>query len=65
MINSISLEKDRYDTLLSIIAGTDLKVVTLCMSDDGMPETTDDRMLIADKLVNGLLQKNVKMENIY
>lgn len=65
MINSISLEKDRYDTLLPIVAGTDLKVVALCMSDEGMPETLDDRMAIADKLVNGLLQHNVKVENIY
>ena len=54
MINSISLEKDRYDALMPIVAGTDLKVVALCMSDEGMPETTDDRMAIADKLVNGL-----------
>lgn len=65
MINSISLEKDRYEALLPIVAGTDLKVVALCMSDDGMPETTDDRMAIADKLVNGLLQNNVPVENIY
>ncbi len=65
MINSISLEKERYETLLPIVAGTDLKVVALCMSDKGMPETTDDRMTIADKLVNGLLQKNVAIENIY
>ena len=65
MINSISLERDRYDALMPIVAGTDLKVVALCMSDDGMPETTDDRMAIADKLVNGLLQNNVPVENIY
>lgn len=65
MINSISLEKDRYDTLLPIVAGTDLKIVALCMSDAGMPETTDDRMKIADKLVNGLLQNNVAVDNIY
>lgn len=65
MINSISLEKDRYDTLMPILAGSDLKVVALCMSDDGMPETVDDRMAIADKLINGLLQNNVKLENIY
>ena len=65
MINSISLEKDRYNKLMPILAGTDLKVVALCMSDDGMPETVDDRMAIADKLVNGLLQNNVKIENIY
>ena len=65
MINSISLEKERYDALLPIVAGTDFKVVALCMSDAGMPETVDDRMKIADKLVNGLLQNNVAVENIY
>jgi 5-methyltetrahydrofolate--homocysteine methyltransferase len=65
MINSISLEKERYDALLPIVAGTDLKVVALCMSDAGMPETADDRMTIADKLINGLLQKNIPIENIY
>ncbi len=65
MINSISLESDRYEALMPIVAGTDLKVVALCMSDDGMPETTDDRMKIADKLINGLLQNNVSIENIY
>ena len=65
MINSISLEKDRYERLLPVVAGTDLKVVALCMSDEGMPETTDDRMAIADKLVNSLLQKNIAIDNIY
>lgn len=65
MINSISMEKDRYDALMPIVAGTDLKVVALCMSDEGMPETVDDRMRIADKLVNGLIKNNVPVENIY
>jgi cobalamin-dependent methionine synthase I len=65
MINSISLEKERYESLLPLIAGTDLKIVALCMSDDGMPETVDERLAIADKLVNGLLQNNVSVENIF
>jgi cobalamin-dependent methionine synthase I len=65
MINSISLEKERYDALMPLLAGTDLKIVALCMSDDGMPETVDDRLKIADALINGLIQNNVKLENIY
>ncbi|WP_022667834.1 methyltetrahydrofolate cobalamin methyltransferase [Desulfospira joergensenii] len=65
MINSISLEKDRYDALLPIVAGTDFKVVALCMSDEGMPETVEDRLTIADKLVNALVQNNVDIDNIY
>ncbi len=65
MINSISLEKERFDKLLPVVAGSDLKVVALCMSDDGMPETVEDRLVIADKLINALVGKGVKLENIY
>ena len=65
IINSISLEKKRYDAFLPLLAGTDLKVVALCVSDEGMPETADARTAIADKLINGLVQNNVLIENIY
>lgn len=65
MINSISLEKARYDNLLPLLAGTDLKVIALCMSDDGMPETVDDRLKIAEALVDGLVKRNVPIENIF
>ena len=65
MINSISLEKERYDQLLPILAGTDLKVVALCMSDEGMPQTADERLTIAEKLILGLVKNNIPIENIY
>ena len=57
MINSISLEKERFEALLSLVAGTDLKVVSLCMSDEGMPETSEERVKIADKLINNLVKR--------
>ncbi|WP_088227272.1 methyltetrahydrofolate cobalamin methyltransferase [Desulfosporosinus sp. FKB] len=65
MINSISMEKARYDALIPVIAGTDLKVIALCMSDEGMPETAEQRLKIADRLINGLVQNNMKIDNIY
>jgi len=65
MINSISLEKERYDKLLPVVAGSKSKVVALCMSDDGMPQTADQRMAIADKLLNGLVKNGVPLEDIY
>jgi cobalamin-dependent methionine synthase I len=65
MINSISLEKERYEKLLPVVAATDLKVVALCMSDEGMPKTADQRLGIADKLVNGLVKNNVRLQNIF
>jgi len=65
MINSISLEKERVDNLLPLVAGTDLKVVALCMSDEGMPETADQRLAVAERLVDLLVKNDVKVENIY
>jgi len=65
MINSISMEKERYDALMPIIAGTDYKVVALCMSDAGMPETAEARLTIAEDLINNLVKNNVALENIF
>ncbi|BBO69361.1 hypothetical protein DSCA_32910 [Desulfosarcina alkanivorans] len=45
---------------MPITTDTDLKVIALCMSDDGVPQTVGDRMRIADELVGGLLKNNVK-----
>ncbi|MGB5984601.1 MAG: dihydropteroate synthase [Desulfobacterales bacterium] len=65
LINSISLEAQRYENLMPIVAGSDLKVIALCMSDEGMPESVSDRMKIAEKLVGGLLENGVQVENIF
>ncbi|MDR2200331.1 MAG: methyltetrahydrofolate cobalamin methyltransferase [Deltaproteobacteria bacterium] len=65
MLNSISLEKDRWEKLSPVIANTDIKVVSLCMSDAGMPTTAEDRVKIADELVNRLSKINIPPENIY
>ena len=65
MINSISLEKERYDKMLPVVSGTDLRVIALCMSDKGMPETADQRVAVAEELINGLTRNNVPLENIY
>jgi 5-methyltetrahydrofolate--homocysteine methyltransferase len=65
MINSISMEKERMDNLLPIISGTDYKVVALCMSDEGMPETAAQRMNIAEPLIDMLLKNNIALDRIY
>ena len=65
MVNSISLEKERFEQLLPVVAGCDCKVVALCMSEEGMPETAEQRLRIADKLINALVKKNIALDNIY
>ncbi|MFP4475262.1 MAG: methyltetrahydrofolate cobalamin methyltransferase [Desulfatibacillaceae bacterium] len=64
-VNSISLEKDRYDKLLPVVKGSDCKVVALCMSDKGMPESTEDRFAIAKDLVESLEAEGVERDRIY
>lgn len=65
MINSISLEKERFEKLLPVVASSKSKVVALCMSDEGMPETAEQRLAIAEKLVNALVKNGVPLEDIY
>ncbi|MBL7225248.1 MAG: methyltetrahydrofolate cobalamin methyltransferase [Desulfobacteraceae bacterium] len=65
MVNSISLEKDRLEGLLPVISGTNIKIVALCTSDGGMPRTVEDRLKAAYELINLLVKKNIKLENIY
>lgn len=65
MLNSISLERDRWERMLPVVAGSDLKVVALCMSDEGMPHTSGQRLAIAERLVEGLVRNRVKPEDIF
>ncbi len=66
MLNSISLEKDRWEKLLPVAAeNAHLKIVALCMSDGGMPTTCEARLKIAHELANGLTAKGVPVDNIY
>ena len=51
--------------MIPLLAGTDYRVVALCMSDEGMPKTAADRLRIADKLINGLVQNRIPPGNIY
>jgi cobalamin-dependent methionine synthase I len=65
MINSISLESGRFERMIPLLAGTECRIVALCMSDEGMPKTAEDRLRVADKLVNGLVQNRIPPGNIY
>ncbi len=54
IVNSISLETDRLDTLLGIVADHDCMVVALLMSDAGTPTGVEDRLAGAATLIEKL-----------
>ncbi len=65
LINSISLEKDRYDTMMPFLKGKDCKIVALCMDDAGMPASSEDIVARARKLITELESNGMKQNDIY
>lgn len=65
MVNSISLEKDRYETMMPFLKGKECKVIALCMDDAGMPGSSDDILGRAKKLVEELNRIGIPTTNIY
>ena len=65
MINSITAEKDRYDSIAPFLSEYEASVVALCMDDSGMPETIDERVRIADDLIGRLTKLGMKLDDIY
>jgi 5-methyltetrahydrofolate--homocysteine methyltransferase len=65
MINSISLEKDRFSEMLPIVTAQPCRIVALCMAETAMPVTIEDRVQAGAELINRLTAEGVTLENIY
>ena len=65
MINSISLEKERFDAMLPIVTAHPCRIVALCMTETAMPVTIEDRVQAAAELINRLTAAGVALENIF
>ncbi len=65
MINSISLEKNRFAQMLDILKGRDCQVVALCMDDTGMPKTAAQVCHRAHALVSALANINIDPNDIW
>lgn len=65
MINSISLEKERFEAMMPFLDGKDCKVIALCMDDAGMPGSSDDIFNRAKELVTALNKIGIPTASIY
>ena len=65
MINSISLEKDRFEAMIPFLTGKECKVIALCMDDSGMPGSADDILARAITLVEELNKIGIPTNAIY
>ncbi len=65
MVNSISGEQQKLDTLVPLIADNDCSVIALCLDDRGIPETPEARLDIANLMVKQSTSAGIKPEDIY
>jgi len=65
MINSISLETERFQSLLPVVTSQPCHVVALCMAETSMPTTVEERVQVGSELVNRLTHAGVPLEKIY
>jgi 5-methyltetrahydrofolate--homocysteine methyltransferase len=64
LINSISGEREKLERLLPLVRDYRAKVIALCMDDEGMPRTSEDRLRIGTRLVEQLLKAGVAVEDV-
>lgn len=65
MVNSITLEAERMENTLPIIAESGSNCVALALGDDGMPCMAGQREETAKKLIDSLLEAGVSQEKIF
>ena len=65
IINSITDETSRWNNLLPLIKKYHTKIISLCIDDTGMPKTQQDRLRIANSLINKLTKEGIALDDIY
>lgn len=65
MINSITAEDERLETIVPIAKQYNTKLVALTIDKNFVPTTVDERMKIVDKIVNRCISLGFNIENLY
>ena len=65
ILNSITGEQHKMDSLLPLLSKGDCGVVALCIDDDGFPQSPTETLNVAEKIVNTLENGGVGREDIY
>jgi len=64
MVNSISLDADRFASLVPVVTSEECQVVGLCMADTGMPRTAEERVVAGSELIGRLVREGIPLERI-
>jgi 5-methyltetrahydrofolate--homocysteine methyltransferase len=64
LINSVNGEDKRLKSVLPLVAEYGAAVIGLCMDDDGIPEEPEQRLAVAEKIVERAARLGIPRENI-
>lgn len=64
LINSVNGEAEKLDAVLPLVAEYGAAVIALCMDDDGIPETPEARLKVAEKILKAAEAHDIKPEDI-
>lgn len=65
IINSITAQKEIYEPILRLVKEYKCGIMALCQDDSGIPKTTEGKVEIASRLVEGLTAQGIPLEDIY
>lgn len=65
IINSITLEKKRYENILPLVKKYNTGVIALTITETGMPASATERFEIAKNIVNLVKEYNIKNSDLY
>jgi 5-methyltetrahydrofolate--homocysteine methyltransferase len=65
ILNSISGEEEKWNKLFPVLVEKKCKVVVLCMGNQGIPRTIEERMAVGTKLFERLTEAEIPSDYIY
>jgi 5-methyltetrahydrofolate--homocysteine methyltransferase len=64
LVNSVSGETKRLETVLPIVKDRGAAVIGLTMDDNGIPKTAEERVAVAEKIIERAAKINIPIEDI-
>jgi len=64
LINSVNGEEERLEAVLPLVKEYDASVIALCMDDDGIPPTAQDRFNVAAKMIERADKLGISVERL-
>lgn len=64
LVNSVNGEERSLSSVLPLVQEHGAAVIGLCMDDDGIPETAEARVAVAEKIIERAAQLGIKREDV-